>query len=232
MRPESQSIILQTRKVNQMTARRSEKGSKRPPVEVRAAVARLRELYAQGQEIADKCERGKWGDIAEQASLHGIHPETARSLRKFAERYTEKQLDALCKQAERYGRALGPSHIYKFLTIRKIAERGKFQRRAITEGWSLSKIEAELRRFHGKRGHVGRKPKMPVTLDDACVQLESMAQTWLRWLNALEAQPADETTDPLERIKLSDLPRGIRADLKRLLPILQQIQAQANRRLG
>jgi len=215
-----------------MTARRSGRRSRQPSAEVRAAVARLRETYAQGQEILAACERGKWGDIAEQARFCEIHPETARSMRKFAEGYTEKQLDALMEQAKRYGRALGPSHVYKFMTIENLSARRTFQTKAITEGWSLSRIEAELRRFHGKRGHVGRKPKMPVTVEDACVQLEGMAGTWLRWLDVLKAKPVEKSNGPGERIGISDLPRGLRKDLRELRPALQRIRARAKRRLG
>lgn len=207
-----------------MASRRPAKPNQQPPAEVRAAISRLREVYAQGQEILAACPPGKWHRIAEEARSRRIHTETARDMRKLAQRYTPEQFEALCLECERHGRALGPSYVFAFLVVRDLRERRKFQNRVIREGWSLARVDSELRR--GKRAGKGRTHKMPATVEDACAWLERRSQSWLRWLEGL-----DPEEEPEDQITMAELPGDLQRHLIRLRKVLEAVQDRATEHL-
>lgn len=193
-----------------------------PPAKVRTAIRQLQAVYQAGQTILERCPPGRWKLINREAARRRIHPETARTMRRFASRYTPGQVDELCRLCERHGRIIGLTHVNKFAIVTPLPARRKFQARAIAEAWSLAQVEVELRRLRGKTRGTGRKPRMPSSVDEACVWLESMGDRWARWIDHLEAH---------EAIRLADLPPGIRRDLQAIRPLLDRLLGKVGRRL-
>jgi len=170
-----------------------------------------------------------------EAGRRKINTDIARKKRQFADPnhgYTDDELDELCRLCEEHSCAFGVTLVYKLLTIKSRKQRETFQRRAITNRWTLAELEVELRRRFGRRGKGGRKPKAPASKDEALVQLDSMSLTWTRWYDALATDPSlDTPAKSGPRITVEDLPPPVQAQLKKIQRLLKQLRREVEHEL-
>ena len=177
-----------------------------------AAVADLRKAHEIGSEIlevypADKPLGSK--TIKELADRLGLkNADQVRGFRRFANQYSEKDLNRLCGLCEQYDRVVGFTLVVKIMQIADKAQRRKYERQMIAEGWSYDELQV-IRFKTGRRPKVGRHPKLPSTTEQMLVMLEGMCMRWGRLYDALS-----QSTDSESHIGLKDLTTGVRKQLK------------------
>lgn len=113
-----------------------------------------------------------------------------RKARKFAAKYTVKDLDlliSLCRKKE-YG--FGLSHMIRLLGIADDQAREQLQAKAIKGEWSVSKLDiAILKRFPKPDFKAGRWPQKLDSLADAYFQISRLCDQWRRfslWLQFID----------------------------------------------
>src|SRR5438105_3722029 len=121
---------------------------------VKAAVEKIREFYALGQEIPPKLAHKQTYDqgvIKAEAQRRHINEDTIRKARQFAdsvEGYSPEELEELCSLIEGVqpgqdeGKAIfGKTHLIRLLSVRPKRRRAVLQRLAIKKGWSSAELE-------------------------------------------------------------------------------------------
>jgi hypothetical protein len=177
------------------------------PAQVREAVRAIRELYAVGRGLPKKnathAEAYEQYVIRDAAKEKGINEDTLRKARAFADPkagYTPRELRELCTLIEtvqsgqkRIEKETGKklwvfrrTHLIRLLAIPKDSRRD-IQEQAIKEGWSTSRLEAEIARRFGTRRGGGRNPAATETLDEWLTQAERLCESWRRWDGRLDS---------------------------------------------
>jgi hypothetical protein len=185
--------------------------------QVRQAVRAIRDFHAVGRGLPPK---GKFKDsygegvVATEAAAKGINEDTIRKARAFADPvagYSAAELNELCDlievvqtgQTEKGMGVFRPTHVIRLLSVSPKSRRKELQERAIRQGWSTARLEAEIARRYGTRRAGGRKPARARTLDDWLAQTEKLCETWRRWDAALEK------TDTSGRVGQSEVPADV-----------------------
>jgi hypothetical protein len=146
--------------------------------------------------------------IDQEATKHGMNPDTVRKARQFADPvngYTVKELDALCRSIRKHqsapaGAIFGRTHVIRILSVPK-KQRWEVQKMAIENGWSTSKLEAHIATQFGSRRDGGRNPEVPEDLESVLVQLEGLCEGWRRWVEVAVGNDADGKTVARKRLK-------------------------------
>lgn len=176
--------------------------------EVQEATAKLRTYHQLGMQLLKDHGRGmtRWADLKAVCEQSRMPAHQVRTLRKFAALYTEDDLKQLCRQCEQYNRGIGLTavrHLVKFHDRRK---RARFQERLIIEGWTNTRMVAELKRELRPSWKGGRKPLIAQDKDGVLLQLKGFAISWRRW----NARLADADDDEV-KVRPSDLAKDVQA---------------------
>jgi len=143
-----------------------------------------------------------------------------RTLRAFAATYTPDDLEELCSQCEQHNRVIGLTVVRHLIKFRDRRKRAHFQSRLIVGAWSNTEIVARLKRVLRPAWKGGRKPHIAEDVPGALLQLEGFAVAWRRWSRRLADQK-----DKGVKIRLTDLPREVRAAMKSVTGAFEALSA-------
>lgn len=162
--------------------------------------------------------RMPYGKMVAEAARYRLQPEMLRKARRVAETYSASDLQKLIADCERIGHAVGLSHVIRLLSVPP-RNRDALQRKAIEEGWGVSRLDAEiLKRYPGRRPHAGRRRRAPADAQDARVQISRICESWKRLSAALRVPMVGRKQPPLRwdltpalRRQIHDADRVMRA---------------------
>jgi hypothetical protein len=168
--------------------------------QVGEAVREIRAYWEQGRtSLRDVPETEYREDtIGNAARGLGWNVTKLRKARQFADPesgYTPQRLDELVRLLRQHRPVFGISHVGTLVTVPwddadESKRRGELQRRCVEGNWSKAELVAEIKRLFGSRRHGGRKRRVAADRVGAYVQLDAMADSWLRWVQ--RADPEDE----------------------------------------
>jgi len=202
------------------------------------AETQLRAYHALGRKVIERVQEGP----LDAASLQKLEEETGqgadniRKARVFAAKYTDRQLDELCRLRTTEGMPLPWRHVRQLLMLTPGPGRDALQKKAAERGWSLEELIAAIPknvRREQTRREGGRAFRGPENQADALRQIARHGEEWLRrfgsrgwagddWLEAkvgaagpggLEAR-LTEAREALRRVKESIA--GLEGKLKRV----------------
>ena len=119
------------------------------------------------------------------------------------------------------GRPLTRWHVVALIRVSDRGQRDRLARRCAQEGWSVQRLETEVRRIGPRRKYGGRGPSRPKSIEETLSVTELLADRWIRWVNVL----AEEAVDAKQQgSAFSELPKPIRA---RLFAITREVELLA-----
>lgn len=182
----------------------------RKPVsaEVQEATDKLRTYHQLGLQLLKnrKSDSRRWADLKAVCDQSNLPAHQVRTLRAFATTYTEADLERLCHQCEQHNRVIGLTAIRHMVKFRDRRKRAQFQERLIIEGWTNTRMVAELKRELRPAWKGGRKPHIAADVPGVLLQLQGFAVSWRRWSERL----ADEGDEDI-KVRPADLPDEIQA---------------------
>jgi hypothetical protein len=180
--------------------------------QVAAAVRAVRDLYTVGrQSLAARPGRGPYGERAaeDEARRAGLHPDTLRKARAFADPvtggYTPGELDELCRAVRvswetftARGARFGRTHVLRLLGVPKAGgRRAAVQRAMFACGWSTAELEAAIarrqrrrREAEGRRRAGGRRPGVGDDRRGLLARLGVLCESWRRLADELTRRVA------------------------------------------
>jgi len=202
---------------------------------IERALQKLRVFYRDGQDVIDatggktRRQLDPTEVVKTFARERGMYPDYFWQARKFAETYTEEQFEELCSLRSPDGKPLSPSHVRYLLLVRDKRRRKGLQSRAIKEGWSASRLYAEIRQIQEASSPAGSPFKSPASVEEAVFQIANQTGRWLRWVEVLEPNEEGETG---QKITLKDLPETVRRELKAASRSIRRLENAAKKELG
>ena len=183
-------------------------------------VATIRAYHAQGvlslsHQPADGVYGG--GETRLEATTLGWNVTKVLKARKFARWYSATELDRLCRGIERHRPTFGLAHIALLVTVPDKVVRKELQRWCVEENVTKAELKAELKLRYGSRRAGGRWKKIGTRPDQLLVQLDEMADSWLRWHQLVGATQGENGSSLLSafpvsvRRKLDEASRAVQA---------------------
>jgi len=187
----------------------------------------LRAHYERGVE-ANRQNKGDGKLSAEHlASIHRVNQHTLRKDRDFAERFSEEELDELCRRRRENGLPLHWGYVPTLLSAGSKTKRRKFLRLAVRDNLSVAqlrhKIQAErMRELQAKpRGKNppskerlaapgGRPLRQPKDLESGWLQIRSELQVLVKRCEAL-CLMAEAGGSEQDAVRAGDLKCGLEA---------------------
>lgn len=172
----------------------------------RDAIRRIRSFHAIGfKSLARKPGRMEYGAMREEAARFQVSEEMLRKARQFADPdhgYSKEEVTAIIhswkgaaaprrRQDGQDEFVLGTTHFIRWLTIPK-RKRARIEQQTIAEGWSLTRLEAEISAQFGARKFGGRRRRIPTDAIGILVQLASLCDEWRRWHESLTRDPDED----------------------------------------
>jgi hypothetical protein len=182
---------------------------------VRSALAKLQAFYALGRRSLKERPAGRAAhgtrENEQEARRRGVTPYMLRKARVFADSVRGyapgelRELRALCRQHQT---AFGPSHVIALVSIPKAkGQRSAIQQKAIEQGWSRHRLDAEIATRFGTRGEGGRRPIITRRPEDLYAWLDSWCESWRRWHEVLTG---DRDPGAKPQLTPDDLPKRLR----------------------
>jgi hypothetical protein len=114
-----------------------------------------------------------------------VNADTAAKMRRLAQDYAEEEVETICSLVVKHRSRFGPTHLLIALRVAGSNRRDKLVQKAVREGWSTSRLERAAQATKGeRRGHVGRKPRVPDDPKERLLALDALAEKWCRWCAA------------------------------------------------
>lgn len=149
-----------------------------------------------------------------EAADRGTSPENLRKARQFAESYSRRELQELCKYCRAKQSKMDPTlpvfsrtHVIRLVSVPVKRERLQLQYQTIGNAWSTAQLDAEIAKRFGRRRQGGRRRRVPLGKTDLLTQLDGVCESWRRLYNRI-SQPAVEEGD--KHASLDALTPGIR----------------------
>jgi hypothetical protein len=183
-----------------------------PITEARAqrTVQNLREHWERGTKANREVARSTPRELAEK---YGVNPHTLRKDRRFAGRYTEKELEELLSLRRPDGMPLHWGHVIYLITLNRKLDRQRLQKQAAREGWTAPDLYVAIRRkFHKESDRGGRPVKVPHSAQAKLRLLFHETDRWLARYRAIFGEDENGLLSELEAI-----PDGATGELKRSL---------------
>lgn len=143
--------------------------------------------------------------------------------RRFAARYSQAKLDALCDQIAEHRPAFGTSHVGILIAVPP-SKRLKLQTRCIKKNWSVRQLIAAKVKSCKPRSRGGRYPQ--VTASNAPVLIAEHANSYCRlvarMMKPLNGKPC----------VLDDMPSETRMSIMAGLPAMKRLRKAAQAQLG
>jgi hypothetical protein len=209
---------------------------------VEAAIAAIRNFHDVGM-------KPPTGTVSEDAKRHRLNYDTLLKARQFAsekEGFSKSELEALChtiqhdqdrlekdtneghREINERAPVFGRTHIIWLLRAKPKAVRREIQKRAVTEHWSLNRLEAEIAKRCGPRRAGGRRPMMPTSVPDVYAHVEKMCEGWRRWFRALRSKP---TPDGAKRTRNDRISPSIERLIQAATDVIQRLQVGVTKEL-
>jgi hypothetical protein len=188
------------------------------------AIRGIRAFHRQGlRSMHNQPEKGAYGEgqIKEQAEAMGSNETYVRKSRQFAVRYTEADLDRLCKMLRRYQPQFGMSHVLLLVTVERKAQRDRLEARCLRENWSYRELQEALKRRFGKRRQAGRRWRVGRDPADVLVRLDERTGAWLRLYRIISDEP-EKGKEKARR--LARLPRQVQRDTQAACLALERLR--------
>ena len=154
----------------------------------------------------------------------GVSYDVIQKRRAFASSYSEADLKELFRLMRQYQAPIGPSFIYRMLSIPQ-TKRSKFQERALKNGWSLRQLNQHIKSRFGARRAGGRKPAVG-NEQDFLSALEMISGKLLRQMEANQ-RPDKQGRPSMAHLKIS---RKLKSQINRtyedLAELLEQLTAE------
>jgi hypothetical protein len=132
-------------------------------------------------------------------------------------------LDELCRKCREHRAAIGTSHIIRLITV-PARRRAALERAMVREGWSVDALDAEIARRYGQRRHGGRRHRPPADVEAACVRLDALTTSWLRWVALMDDSAGEGEA---ARVTLDDLPAPLPAAVGAARRAMERLQEAA-----
>lgn len=196
------------------------------PAQVDKAIRQIRRFHQVGRESLERHpERVPYRGMDAEARRCRLTRPWMTMARVFADRergYSESQLERLCRECEKYGTALGRTHIARLLSV-PWPRRRDIQRRLVGESWSVRRLEHEIRRILGPRASGGRRPRLGEDATSAYAELMRVCIRWERVVHQLEQD---------RRNGLYDVDGQIRRIARELLESTEKLKLKAEKKLA
>jgi hypothetical protein len=150
---------------------------------VREAIEQIRAFHKVGCQSLGDLPGGDGRALDADAKRRKLTTALLRKARQFAHPehgYSEDRLKELCRLLRAHRPEFGITHVGIMVTA-PWPHRADLQRRCITESWSKSQLEDEVKKLLGPRREGGRRRRVPTDCPLVLVQLDEMADTWQRW---------------------------------------------------
>ncbi len=188
----------------------------------------LRAYYSRGQEIEDYVEtKGKVSN-KELKSRFNVSQQQLSKTRAFARCYTEKGLEALCSaRTPKTGAPLHWAHVIQLLVVSDNCKlRNSLQKKAIRDGWSVRRLQEEIRKARGAKPESGGRPFKLTTKDAAISDALRWSAEVERYLKALLEKADGEDDNKLLEIDKAMADQD-KLRIREFADALQKIQATA-----
>src|SRR5947209_6099192 len=183
--------------------------------EVEQAIRDIRAYYQQGREILRQVPaRGGYhrGEIVDLARRLGWNETKVRKARQFASQYTREQLADLCRLLREHRPHFGTAHIGIVVTVPDARQRAALQRWCIEHDVSKAELELEVKKRFGPRRFGGRRRQVAGDPLQALLQMDEMADSWLRWHSIASEEPHRNGHNGSV---LARLPEAVRAETRK-----------------
>jgi len=168
--------------------------------------------------------------MQEEAKRLSLNETVVRKLRQIAdpkEGFTEQELEALFSLCRKMQWVIGPSYLYKFVSIPKNhRQREKFIREAARGGWNRARIDLEIRFRHRQRPYGGRSPQIPEGANAVRLQATRMCERWLNWFEELQRRTDVPELHGLLDSLTKELPAARRAVRRLHEKLMEQQQSE------
>ncbi|MFO0822828.1 MAG: hypothetical protein U0792_06870 [Gemmataceae bacterium] len=152
-----------------------------------------------------------------QADDLGWSETKLRKARLFAKQYPrEEDLDDLCREIRKHRGVFGTAHIGILVTVPDADVRKSLLRWCIDGSYSKTELELEVQKLYGKKVNRGRSRRVVKDRGRLLLQVEEMADTWIRWHRQVEAKSF-----------LSTLPENVRDKVAALTPRMKSLHQLA-----
>ncbi len=138
----------------------------------------LRAFYELGARSINQFPKLPYGQVTAKAMHARLQPEMLRQARHFAQAYSRADLSAFFRECRRYKRNPGISLVIRFTSVPR-AHRDTFQKNALQEHWTYTRIGSEIRARFGKRKAGGRRRKAPAGSKDAVFKILRATEGWI-----------------------------------------------------
>jgi hypothetical protein len=120
----------------------------------------------------------------------------------------------------------GVCHVGVLVSAPWAEGRARLQRRCILKNWSTGRLEAEVKARLGTRNWGGRRRRVAGDPVLALVQVDEMADTWLRWHDVAAGEPRGNghSESVLDR-----LPEPVRAKVHKITQAMRRLRAAVDR---
>ena len=148
--------------------------------------------------------------------------------RKFARLYNAAKLKWICSLGQNKGRPLTKSHICRLVVVRSSRLRDKLATQSAKHGWSVQRLEIEIKKHQPKRRYGGRQVHRPQTLDELLGDMEGLTNRWIRWDGVVTGAGGGSGT---RGASSKEIPRGIRKRQLEITLEMHKLQRQIQRRI-
>jgi hypothetical protein len=145
--------------------------------DAKAMLKRLRSFYKLGVESRDSDR-----SVRLFAESRGVKPATVWKARAFADKYTPRQLESLCRTTRENGLPLHWGYVCFLVTVEDPDVRQELVECVQENNWTAPELHAEIKRRFPGRGNVGagRKRKVPKSTTDRLRMIANDAAAWAR----------------------------------------------------
>ena len=161
--------------------------------------------------------------------------DTLRKARCMAMLLTQQELEIICNQIRAIQGpqdstmgVFGRSHLIRLLTIQPKEKRESYFQKALRGGWTLSRLNLEIRKKFGARKRGGRRKQVARDLPTLLLQIEKICLTWCRWTSE-SSKPADPVNQ--QCVRFVDLPENLQEIIKKITRLMGLLQFEVDAEL-
>lgn len=153
---------------------------------VKRAVTDVRKFHALGRESIEDCPgRLPAGQGQKLGRAAGLNRDMVEKSRRFAQEFSKRDLNAMCREIERGGFPVGVQVIVRLMRMKGDQRRWSFLRKTIEQKWSCRDLASAIQQKTGRRPRTGRTPVVE-DQGDAVQKLLRMCEQWQRLLTVME----------------------------------------------
>jgi hypothetical protein len=149
-------------------------------------------------------------------------------LREFVSKYTEQEAMELTRRRNAKGQPISAYHMTFLLSVHDRKAREDLLDKCLEESLSAGQLERLIQKRAGGRRGGGRRYRRPVGKLATMLQVDDMADRWLRWHKSLFERQGKEEESPL----LKHLDPRLQIRLEQINDLLEEVQKAAKKVLA